>query len=371
MNKKDLGFIVFWQDRNNKETTWSGTPLSLYNALCNYYNIVECDLSKLTFNSFARKVYSRISNKTFALGEFKINSFYINKVFSKYNRIPAIRFEEGLSRDNVSSYIYQDLCVDYLDKMRRNDPELYAVSGFAHLESKMLSKRLENQRLNYKNSAGIFTMGRWLQKYIIENYDVDKNKVHHIGGGSNVDVSMIDYSEKNGHRILFVGRDFVRKAGSLVVDAFKILKQKFDGDAELYIIGPKENPVKENIKGCNFLGEIPSKDIYKYFNLCDIFVMPSRFEAYGLVFAEALSFGLPAIGRNTCEMPYFIEKGVTGDLIDNDDAAVLAEKMFNLLNNEEIKQNVQSKRDWYISEYSWDTVGRRIYNVIESRDADE
>jgi len=333
--------------------------------------MIECDLSEMTNSVFARKVYSKIGNKTFSLGEFRINSFYINKAFSKYNRLPVIRFDEGLSRDNVSSYIYQDLCVDYLDKMRKNDPELYEISGFAHLDGKWLGKRLENQRLNYKNAAGIFTMGKWLQKYIIENYDVDKDKVHHIGGGSNADVSKIDFSQKNGHRILFIGRDFVRKSGSLVVDAFKILREKYDGSAELYIIGPRENPVREDIKGCNFLGEIPSKELYKYFNLCDIFVMPSKFEAYGLVFIEALSFGLPAIGRNTCEMPYFIEKGVTGDLIDNDDPAVLAEKMFALLNNEQIKQNVRSKRDWYISEYSWSTVGRRIYHVMEGRDADE
>ena len=35
--------------------------------------------------------------------------------------------------------------------------------------------------------------------------------------------------------------------------------------------------------------------------------MPSYFEAYGLVFIEALTYGLPCIGRNAFEMPNFIQ----------------------------------------------------------------
>ena len=50
--------------------------------------------------------------------------------------------------------------------------------------------------------------------------------------------------------------------------------------------------------------------------MCDVFCMPSYFEAYGLVFVEALTFGLPCIGRNCYEMPYFIEDGKTGLLLN-------------------------------------------------------
>ena len=41
-------------------------------------------------------------------------------------------------------------------------------------------------------------------------------------------------------------------------------------------------------------------------NLCDYFVMPSKFEAYGLVFAEALIYGLPCIGKKCYARPEFI-----------------------------------------------------------------
>ena len=79
--------------------------------------------------------------------------------------------------------------------------------------------------------------------------------------------------------------------------------------------------------------------------------MPSYFEAYGLVFVEALSFGLPCIGRNCYEMPYFIEEGQTGLLLTNEDANELAALMERLLKDEKMKENVKAKRDYYLKEY--------------------
>lgn len=94
--------------------------------------------------------------------------------------------------------------------------------------------------------------------------------------------------------------------------------------------------------------------------------MPSYFEAYGLVFIEALVYGLPCIGRNAYEMPYFIKDNETGLLLKNDSPDELAQLMERLLFDNEIKRNVVSNRDNYIKEYSWDSVAQRIHNVITS-----
>lgn len=92
--------------------------------------------------------------------------------------------------------------------------------------------------------------------------------------------------------------------------------------------------------------------------------MPSYFEAYGLVFVEALTFGLPCIGRNCYEMPYFIQNGETGLLLNNDDPKELATLMYRTLHEESFSQNVLSRREEYIHDYSWDTVAKRIVKVI-------
>lgn len=131
---------------------------------------------------------------------------------------------------------------------------------------------------------------------------------------------------------------------------------------ELFIAGPERlNFVDE---GIHLLGNLPYRNLTEYLNLCDVFCMPSKFEAYGLVFPEALTFGLPCIGRDAYEMPYFIEEGETGYLLKNENAEELADLMDRALSNEQMVKNVRERRDFYLQEYSWDTVAKRIFDII-------
>ena len=115
----------------------------------------------------------------------------------------------------------------------------------------------------------------------------------------------------------------------------------------------------------NFLGLLSYDDLLEYMNLCDFFVMPSRFEAYGIVFPEALCFGLPCIGKNICAMPEFIQDGENGRLIHDDDPDELADCMENLLlDGKDYASRVWTMHDWYLKEYSWKSVAERIVKVM-------
>ena len=105
----------------------------------------------------------------------------------------------------------------------------------------------------------------------------------------------------------------------------------------------------------------------RYYNLCDYFVMPSRCEAYGLVFGEALIFGLPCIAKNAFAMPEFIEDDTNGYLIERDDVDELCaamEKM--LLNSKRLKETVEINRTSYAERYSWKTVAKKMIAVMEA-----
>lgn len=99
--------------------------------------------------------------------------------------------------------------------------------------------------------------------------------------------------------------------------------------------------------------------------MCDVFCTPSYFEAYGLVFIEALTFGLPCIGRNCYEMPYFIDESKTGLLLKKDDVNELANLMKTILSDNGFKNNIAEKHDYYINEYSWETVAKRMKEVMD------
>lgn len=162
---------------------------------------------------------------------------------------------------------------------------------------------------------------------------------------------------------MFVGRDFQRKGGYFVYKAFCELAKK-QPDVELHVAGPKRNPISNPVPGYFYYGDSNHDKLSELFNECDIFCMPSYFEAYGLVFIEALCYGLPCIGRNCYEMPYFIEDGVTGLLIDNDDIGNLADCMYRLLHDEKIKYEVDNRRNDYLKKYTWESVADRIEQVI-------
>jgi len=161
-----------------------------------------------------------------------------------------------------------------------------------------------------------------------------------------------------------VGRDFERKGGLITYEAFKKLKQS-NHSVELHVAGPHNNPIDNPADGYYFYGDITYDKVAELYNKCDIFCMPSYFEAYGLVFVEAMAFGLPCIGRNCYDMPYIIEDGVTGLLLRNDNVGELASLMEQLLQDDTIKNNVLSRKDYLLNEYSWDTVAGRIHEVIE------
>ena len=115
-------------------------------------------------------------------------------------------------------------------------------------------------------------------------------------------------------------------------------------------------------------GDLRAEELAELYNLCDIFCMPSYFEAYGLVFAEALVYGLPCIGRDKFSMREIIEDGRTGRLLAEDNAELLAEEMWELLSKPRYREEVTGRREWYLTEYSWDRVAQRICGVMEKNE---
>lgn len=367
-----LLYVCSWN--KVKEKTWSGTTYSLYEALNKKKEVQDLNVNinkidkillvlssifKITLKNGKLSVPYRFSPLREKLYKSKLNRLLKN---SKKDDIVLQVGEYGICENHT--YIYQDLSIDSLMYYKENKSDLFKYSNFEDYSIEYLKRRRDEQIEFYKNADGIFTMSKWLANNLVQVSNIDYKKVHWVGAGVNINIDDIKEIKKENNKILFVGRDFFRKGGDLTYEAFKILKREYMPNAELYIAGPQKWPMDDMITGVKFLGDVNSSELSKYFNMCDIFCMPSRFEAYGLVFIEALVFGLPCIARNEFEMPNFIKDGYNGFLIENDDASFLAKRMYELLNNKEIKENVLSNREEYISKYSWNGVADRMLAII-------
>ncbi|MDD5901304.1 MAG: glycosyltransferase family 4 protein [Lachnospiraceae bacterium] len=370
--QKEINYIEKW-DRKGRSYTWSGTSYGLFQALEKEgIKIIDVPingrpLDKL--NYYFRRLFLTLRKKNdFEVSQIRQTEKQLAKSTRMKANIPSLMFTQYRSKYIKDSYVFIDFSVQYLLELRKNQKELMDFTPLNNgIPEKYVSERNAIVEEWTRECRGIFTMSSYLAKDFTERLGIPEKKVHYVGGGCNVDISRIDGSQRDGNRFLFVGRDWERKNGPLVVEAFSGFHKKFP-KTELYILGPAVEPseVKEK-EGIHFVGPTSYQDTLRYYNLCDYFVMPSRCEAYGLVFGEALIFGLPCIAKNAFAMPEFIEDDTNGYLIEHDDVDELCaamEKM--LLNSKRLKETVESNRTSYAERYSWKTVAKKMIAVMEA-----
>lgn len=202
---------------------------------------------------------------------------------------------------------------------------------------------------SYKKAQKVITVGNGL-----------KNEIESLSGRQDIEVigNLVDLSKftikkriKN-EKFIFFSLAFLEgeKGFDTLIKSFA--KKFKDKEAVLYIGGDGsqrswlealtvENGVKDQII---FLGALSRDDVSKWMNKCDCFVLPSRYETFGVVYIEALASGRPVIGALNGGAEDIINN-LNGYLVPIDDIDKLAEKMLELYkkidsyNEEEIRSD--------------------------------
>jgi glycosyltransferase involved in cell wall biosynthesis len=78
-------------------------------------------------------------------------------------------------------------------------------------------------------------------------------------------------------------------------------------------------------------GFVPDEQLCDYYNLCDVFAMPSKKEGFGIVYLEALACGKPTLGGNQDGAIDALCHGELGALVDPDDVEAIAETLIQIL----------------------------------------
>ena len=365
-----INFIYNWgKEEINRSQNWSGTPWGIYRTLEQHVKVIDVAIETNRIDDmiiYAHKIFDKLTHTY----NFNMLDSYIGKQKIKKKNldpnIPCLMFLEYPTQYLKNTYLYQDLTVDYLARLRKKNLNLMKYTPLSdQTTDKQLEKRLNATMNVYSKCKGILTMSMWLKCDLITNTGIPANKVHWVGGGCNINAEKNDGRKKNGKRFLFVGKDWERKNGALVVEAFRNLRIVHP-DIELYIIGPRIQPDETKCDGVIFLGRLSYECLIDYYNLCDYFIMPSKFEAYGLVFAEALIFGLVCIGKNSYAMPEFITHDFNGYLLQDDNVSELIHLMDKLLlNRNRLMENIAKKHSDYMKKYSWEEVSKRILMIME------
>lgn len=82
-----------------------------------------------------------------------------------------------------------------------------------------------------------------------------------------------------------------------------------------------------------FLGEVTDEQLKNLYQSCDIFVAPSLYESFGIVYLEAMNYAKPVVGCWTGGVPEVVENGLTGLLVEPNAPQALAGAILSLLNS--------------------------------------
>ncbi len=107
-----------------------------------------------------------------------------------------------------------------------------------------------------------------------------------------------------------------------------------------YLIGGKgedKGRIEQLIKDLNLenhvtlAGFIPDEELCDYYNLCDVFAMPSKGEGFGIVYLEAMACGKPTLGGNQDGALDALCHGELGALVNPDDIKEIADTLVSIL----------------------------------------
>ncbi len=247
----------------------------------------------------------------------------------------------------------------------------YRYYGRGLVSVQKRDKHLAWERDVYARLTGIFVMSSWLASSFIGDFGVPREKVHVVGAGINIrELPVVPSRDFSTPRFLFVGKDFIRKGGRYLLDAFRQLKKQV-ANAELTIVGPTANFNEPGVIGAGFLSKSNPADVatlQELFRSATAVVLPSIYEPFGISLTEGMAYGLPCIAADRCAMPEIVTNNETGIVVPAENSQALAKAMFELATSPRDAQRMglQGRRRAE-EDFTWDAVTGKIQRVLSDR----
>lgn len=157
------------------------------------------------------------------------------------------------------------------------------------------------------------------------------------------------------NKLLFVGRLEWRKGAHTLLTALPDLMPSFP-DWECHLVGDDSLPYAEGntfkqlfqqkhqeapwLDRVFFHGVVPEAELHSHYQTCDLFVAPSLFESFGLIFQEAMQYGKAVVGCRTGGVPEVVAHGVEGLLVTPDSPHELCAALAQLMQDDGLRASM-------------------------------
>lgn len=238
---------------------------------------------------------------------------------------------------------------------------------FAHFPVKKTRRVVDYQQYIFDDCAAVFPRSKWAAESLRRDYGLAEERIVVAGAGSNFEGVPLEHGSYADARILFIGVEWERKGGPLLLEAFRAVRKALP-HATLAIVGCSPE-IDE--PGVEVIGMIPrgtqegQRRLLEEYSRASVFCIMSEYEPFGIVVLEAESCGVPCIAPDRFAFPETIRDGITGALKPKYDAGKLANKLIAMLSDAgELERMGRAAQEWVAKEWTWDLAARRIHERI-------
>jgi glycosyltransferase involved in cell wall biosynthesis len=178
------------------------------------------------------------------------------------------------------------------------------------------------------------------------------------------------YKEKKDRfTIIYSGGLGKRKNVDLLLNAYKVLEEKYD-HVELKLAGayPERTAYPDiakslGLKRVTFTGYVPDAEMNRFYNSGDLLIYTSLYEGFGFAPLEAMAAGVPVLATAGGALKEI--SGGGAQLIDYDPNDIV-EKASILIEHEQDRQALIERGKSWVKQYSWENAAKRTYEVYEA-----
>ncbi|HET9055589.1 MAG TPA: glycosyltransferase family 4 protein [Chitinophagaceae bacterium] len=373
-----VGFVARWNPLDKK--SWSGTSYYTYKQIEKYYEteIFQFKWSWLlrewltTQKSLNRKIFKKQTSVEY----LKSYALYFSKKLDRALTKRPVDLLFVSASPQLIAYAKTTIPVIYM-----TDATFKQIQGyypyFSNLMNYNIKAGIELDMQAFCKASHCMLASEWNKQAAIKDYKIDENKISVTPLGANMDfIPTVDILNNNYElskcNLLFLGVEWDRKGGDIVLEAYQMLKQK-NKELRLYIIGcvpPVDVSYDKSITVIPFLDKNKKEDLdqlHKIFMQTDLLFLPTRAECAGVVFSEASAHGVPSITTDTGGVTTYVKNNINGFALPfTAKAADYAEKIESLISdNKKMQELKKSSRKYYEEKLNWDSWGEDFYLIAQ------
>ncbi|MGQ9745717.1 MAG: glycosyltransferase family 4 protein [Dissulfurimicrobium sp.] len=316
-----------------------------------YYGHVSRNLIRPDDQSGAKKIKNLIARHTF-----------VKKAVRK-----ALSVYTGIMTPKADIYWQPNFIPEPGVRARKTIISVHDFS-FLHHPAWHPRERIEYFKANFWKQAPqtnrIITGSEYTKHEIIKLLGYDPARIHVIHHGvrhdifrplDKAEISNLDLPERY---IFAVGSIEPRKNLIGLLKAYNILPRPTKKVYKLVLAGPVGwnneeimRMIKKERDNVIYLGYLSDHDLAIAYNLASVFVYPSFYEGFGIPPLEAMACGTPVIASNTSSIPEAC--GEAALYADPKNSEELADRIWQLLNDSELRQILRSKGFERAGRFSW------------------